>query len=134
LTITINLGKGVNEAELVDSANVIALRNAIKALFPNFLATCDASNLVVWTTDATGKLRLLENAKGKLGDELGEDGNFEVWVEVPKAAAGFTTCPFGLNSSLLVGLESACILLDPKSGAPLPPDVPLELHQIVGVS
>jgi len=36
----------------------------------------------IWlrTRDATGELRLL-NGDGKLGDEMGEDGNFEVWVK-----------------------------------------------------
>jgi len=53
----------------------------IKALFPDELGQRSASNLDVWTTDATGKRHLLENPKDLLADELGEDGNFEVSKE-----------------------------------------------------
>jgi len=124
LKVTVNLGKGVNRVELFD-ADVVHLRNAIKAAFPDEVGQRSASHLDVQTTDANWQTPL--SPKGKPADELGEDGNYG-WRSPRLTPPAY---PLSVPLFTLVGLESTCFLLDTKSGAPLPPDVPLELHQTV---
>jgi len=86
LNIIVHFGKNVDAVELLDTANLIDLRKAIKVVFPENLAERNASTMIVRTEDAAGEFRLLENHTSKLADALGENGKFEVYVELPVQA------------------------------------------------
>lgn len=88
--VTVHLGMGVNEIEMLDSANVIALRNKIKATFPDELSERSASNLVVRVKDATDTLYLLDEAEAELAEVLKRDskGKYRVYADLPPKNEG----------------------------------------------
>jgi len=67
-----------DKVKVLDTTEVWELRKTIKATFAKLLEPYDPAQLVV-LTNATGKLNPLDAV---IADELGKDGNYEVWVEM----------------------------------------------------